>query len=32
MYNIYGDDEKLNVAAMYMDKTVVTCSYGGTQQ
>ena len=21
MYNIYGDDDKLNVAAMYMDKT-----------
>ena len=23
MYNIYGNDEKLNVAAMYLDKT--TC-------
>ena len=21
MYNTYGDDDKLNVAAMYMDKT-----------
>ena len=21
MYNIYGDDDKLNVATMYMDKT-----------
>ena len=25
MYNIYGDDNKLNVAAMYMDKT--TCDW-----
>ena len=25
MYNIYGDDDKLNVAAMYVDKT--TCDW-----
>ena len=31
-YNIYGDEDKLNVVAMYMDKLVVTGSCGGTQQ
>ena len=25
MYNIYGDDDKLNVATMYMDET--TCDW-----
>ena len=29
MYNKYGDDDKLNVATMHMDKPLVTGSYGG---